>query len=523
MGPSRLNACRLVAIVCLCVPIWQPAWGYGWTGHWRVLEAAWPSISAGACDGQPNPRAVRPIAPDLARHDVAVAAGLGAVISDIGYITQGTGQFSDLMHYVGTGNYIDNLVKAACERYGDDPAMMAFLVGVRSHYWADRVGHHEGTNVAVAALSEKNRDRALERVVYEMDMPMHKRLELGAFTVYDLGHGVIRVATSFITGGAEKQLVERARSVLRQAAEMTYGKAGAELVPDFVAILAFMYHVSESVCQTALVTYGKGSAPVPDQGAMLDACKKMAQTPKPESPQKDPAAGKLAVEGIKLVLRPKLKQTYDASIEKVTDRLRHAGKGPLANYNLDTNLPSVGGQYQHADIAYQRLHESAKGSCDPAHPEAIVRSALTDWRSFQPAGICVRNAASEPMRTLSCAASPPSAAQSLMQRYWLRDLAPQTQAGATAAAPASASAGGSDTCRTATFRWNRTVFRMDAQCVLSAEPAARAIEFMLACPAARRRNPGRLPMDALDRLRLPPRNYCGLDPATGLYPTTPCL
>ena len=92
MYPSRLNAFRLVTIVWLCFPMCQPVWGYGWTGHWWVMEAAWPSLSAGLCDGLPNQHAFTPGALDLTRQEIALAAGLGTVVSDIGYITQGTGK-----------------------------------------------------------------------------------------------------------------------------------------------------------------------------------------------------------------------------------------------------------------------------------------------------------------------------------------------------------------------------------------------------------------------------------------------
>ncbi|MGT2458098.1 zinc dependent phospholipase C family protein [Cupriavidus basilensis] len=519
MHPSRLNACRLVTIVWLCFAMCQPVWGYGWTGHWRVMEAAWPSLGAGLCDGQSGQHTFKPGALDLTRQEIALAAGLGAVISDIGYITQGTEQFSDLMHYVGTGNYIGNLVKTTCAKYGDDPAMIAFLAGVRSHYWADRVGHHEGTNVAVATLSARNHDKALTRVAYEMDIPMHKRLELGAFSVYDLRYGTVRVATSLIVGGGESRLVERAAYVLAMAAEMTYGKAGAILVPDYATILTFLYHVSDSVCQTAQATYGEGPARTADLRTMLDACKKMVQTVKVTGAQKDPASYQLAAEGIQLANHAGLATIYEASIDKVTAALRYAGKGPLANYNLDTNLPSVGGQYAHADVAYRRLGAAPADRCDPAHPEAIVTSAFRDWHGYQPAGVCVRHAASEPMRTLSCAARPPSAAQALIERYWLWDLAPPPRAdgAATPAQTTPASAAQADSCRPVNFRWQQTAFRMDAQCVLSAAPSARAIDLMLACPAARNGSTRFQPDEALDRLRLAPREYSPLDPATGLY------
>lgn len=506
MFPSCRNACRLVAIVSLCLAICEPAWGYGWTGHWRVMEAAWPSLSAGVCDGQPNSHAFAPDAFDLNRRNIALAAGLGAIISDIGYVRKSTEQFSDLMHYIGTGNYLDDLVTTTCEKYGDDPAMVAFLAGMRSHYWADRIGHHEGTNVAVAMVSDSNRDKALTRVVYELDIPMHKRLELGAFSIYDLRYGGLRVAINFVAGGdALRGLVERVRYALVLAAEKTYGKAAAQFVPDYATMLIFVSQVVGSVCASASATYGTRPTPT-DLRTLLDTCKKVADTP---DVQKDPGVLKLAAEGYALARQPGLESIYEKSISEVTEVLRRPHKGPLPNYNLDTNLPSVGGQYHHADVAYRRLGTAADDHCDPAHPETIAGKAKRDWHAYQPAGLCVRQAVSVPMQTRSCSANPPSAATAFVEKYWLWDQARPLRPANTAMR--------TDSCHPAKLRWNRTTFQMNTQCVLSADPPARTLDLMLACTAARDGRTTLTPDDALDRLRLAPREYGPLDTATGLY------
>jgi len=502
MFPSCRNACRLVAIVALC--LCQPAWGYGWTGHWRVMEAAWPALATGVCDGLPGAHPFPPGTLDLDRNDIALAAGLGAVLSDIGYISQGTEQFSDLMHYIGTGEYLANLVATTCEKYGDNPAMVAFLAGMTSHYWADRVGHHEGTNVAVAMLSDRNRDKALKRMVYERDIPMHKRLELGTFSTYDLRYGGLRVAIRFVSGGDQlRQIVERARLVLQLAAEKTYGKAAGQFMPDYARMLLFVSQVTASVCASAAATYGTNPKPG-DQRALLDSCRKVAATPARADAQDAPGVLRLAAEGYALAKRPGLESVYEASIRAVTDVLRQPHRKPLPNYNLDTNLPSVGGQYHLADFAYLRLGAVAGDHCDPAHPETIAVKARHDWHAYQPAGLCVRQAVSEPMPTLSCNAPPSAATTAFVAKYWLWD---QT---ANAAAPTGP-------CQPAIVQWNRIRFHMNAQCVVEAEPAARTLDLLLACTAARSGHTALKPDDALDRLRLAPREYGPLDPDTGLY------
>ncbi|MGT2491743.1 hypothetical protein ACU4GD_17505 [Cupriavidus basilensis] len=53
--------------------------------------------------------------------------------------------------------------------------------------------------------------------------------------------------------------------------------------------------------------------------------------------------------------------------------------------------------------------------------------------------------------------------------------------------------------------------------MLSAAPSARAIDLMLACPAARNSSTRFQPDEALDRLRLAPRGTRRWTPPRGLY------
>lgn len=503
MSVSRY-ACHLLAAACLFGATCGGAWAYGWTGHWRVMEAAWPSLSAGVCDGQPHPHPFPPDVLSLDHNEIAFAAGLGAIASDIGYVSASTEQFSDLMHYIGTGNYIDNLVAITCEKYGDDPAMVAFLAGMRSHYWADRVGHHQGTNIAVAMLSDTNADRALTRVVYEQDIAMHKRLELGAFSAYDLRHGGLRVAVRFIAGGsAFGRVIERMRYALALAAARTYGRAAEQFVPDYATILLFTAQVTDSVCTSAALTF-RGTRAPDNVAGLLETCRKVAETPVRTDAQKAPGLRQLVTEGYSLTERqPGLEAIYERSIAAVTGALRQAHRGPLPNYNLDTNLPAVGGQYRHADAAYLRLGASASGACDPAHAEAVGELALRDWTAFQPAGLCVRHASNVPTATLACDAPPPTAIW--IASRWLWDLLPMSGDSRPEA------------CKPTTLRWQRTTFRLDAQCRLSANPPSHTAELIVACAAARGGQATVRQDDALDRLRLPPHEDGPIDPATGLY------
>jgi hypothetical protein len=86
--------------------------------------------------------------PNLTPADLEIArsyAYAGCVIQDIGYYPFGDKAFSNLTHYVRTGDFVVNLFRNAA-----NANELAFAVGALSHYIGDSVGHSEATNLAVA-------------------------------------------------------------------------------------------------------------------------------------------------------------------------------------------------------------------------------------------------------------------------------------------------------------------------------------------------------------------------------------
>ncbi len=68
----------------------------------------------------------------------------GCVIQDIGYYPFGDEFFSNLTHYVRTGDFVVNLFRDAT-----NANELAFAVGALSHYTGDTIGHATATNLAV--------------------------------------------------------------------------------------------------------------------------------------------------------------------------------------------------------------------------------------------------------------------------------------------------------------------------------------------------------------------------------------
>jgi hypothetical protein len=87
--------------------------------------------------------------PDELREARSYAYG-GAVVADLGYFPFGDKLFSELLHYVRTGDFAEAVLASAHDRNG-----YAFALGHLAHYAADGVGHPRATNRAVAELFPK--------------------------------------------------------------------------------------------------------------------------------------------------------------------------------------------------------------------------------------------------------------------------------------------------------------------------------------------------------------------------------
>ena len=116
----------------------RPASAYSLLTHEQLIDLTWKeSIVPLLLSRYP---ALTPAQLDEAR---AYAYG-GCVIQDIGYYPFGDMSFSNLTHYVRSGDFVVNLFRNA-----QNANELAFAVGALSHYVGDSIGHSQATNLAV--------------------------------------------------------------------------------------------------------------------------------------------------------------------------------------------------------------------------------------------------------------------------------------------------------------------------------------------------------------------------------------
>src|ERR1700758_209960 len=185
---------------------------------------------------------------DQIREAHAYAYG-GAVIQDLGYYPFGNREFSDLVHYVRSGDFVHELLLES-----QDVDEYAFALGALSHYASDITGH-PAVNQSVAIMYPKLRAKFGPIVLYAQDKTAHIRTEFG----FDMAQvAKKRYAPEqyhdFIGFEVSKELLERVFPVV-------YGMQLKDVVPhEDLAIGSFRYSVSSLIphmTQVALRTHRK--------------------------------------------------------------------------------------------------------------------------------------------------------------------------------------------------------------------------------------------------------------------------
>jgi hypothetical protein len=190
---------RFLAVLLLIFILQPHASAYSVLSHEEVVDLAWlPQIV-------PLLRARYPsLTDDQLRTAHAYAYG-GSVIQDIGYYPFGSHQFSDLVHYVRSGDFVATLLRDAT-----DPNQLAFALGALAHYCGDTDGHPT-VNLVTAQENPKLDRRYGPIVTYEENPVAHVRTEFG-FDVVEVAHGRYSQQNyrDFIGFQVAKPLLERA-------------------------------------------------------------------------------------------------------------------------------------------------------------------------------------------------------------------------------------------------------------------------------------------------------------------------
>jgi hypothetical protein len=168
--------------------------------HEAIIDSAW--------DGNIKPlllkRYPNASVDDLVRAH-AYAYG-GCIIQDMGYYPFGSKFFSDLTHYVRTGDFVKALIDDS-----QDINEYAFALGSLAHYAADNQGHSIAVNPSVAVEYPKLERKFGKTVTYAENPTAHLRVEFG-FDVLQVARGAYAPQSyhDFIGFQVSKPVLDRA-------------------------------------------------------------------------------------------------------------------------------------------------------------------------------------------------------------------------------------------------------------------------------------------------------------------------
>jgi hypothetical protein len=239
----RLLAIHAVTILLIVLMCSDGASAYSVLTHEEIVDLLWTdAIEPLLLKRYPA------LSEDQIREAHAYAYG-GAVIQDLGYYPFGNREFSNLVHYVRSGDFVRELLLES-----QDVNEYAFALGALSHYAADIAGH-PAVNQAVAIEYPKLRAKFGNSVRYAQDKTAHLKTEFGFDTVQVAKN---RYASQqyhdFIGFHVSKSLLERAFPVV-------YGVELKDvLIHEDLAVGSYRFAISRLIpqmTQVALQTHKK--------------------------------------------------------------------------------------------------------------------------------------------------------------------------------------------------------------------------------------------------------------------------
>jgi hypothetical protein len=159
------------------------------------------------------------------------------LIQDLGFYPFGSHLFTNLTHYVRTGDFVRSLIDGAT-----DANEYAFALGALAHYAADTEGHPMAVNPGVPMMYPKVRAEVGPSALYVESPARHLMVEF-AFDV-------LRVAKGGYVAQAYRDRIgfEVAKPALQRAVRETYGLDLGDLIMSVdLAIATYRKAVSDTI------------------------------------------------------------------------------------------------------------------------------------------------------------------------------------------------------------------------------------------------------------------------------------
>ena len=385
------EALALVCVLAVLLVNPEKTEAYSVTSHQAIIDVVWePNIKPAIRKRFPNAR------DEEIDRGQAYAYG-GAIIQDLGYYPYGSPFFSDLTHYIRSGDFILAMLRDSRDVYE-----YSFALGAMAHYAADNNGHRVGVNRAVPILYPKLKKKYGDTVSYEDDKLAHVKTEFG----FD----VLEVAKERFAPESYHDYIgfEVAPRVLEQAFQETYGLDLKKVLGDETKVLkSYRHAVSDLLPKATRIAWDlkkdeiqKDEPGITRQKFLYNLKRANYEKEwgkdymKPKFSDKVlafiykilPKIGPLKVLQFKTPT-PETERMFEASFNETLDQYRkllneerESGKPALMNGNFDLGEVSGPGKYRLSDTTHAKLLDKlADQKFAGMTPE--IRAELLDYFS----------------------------------------------------------------------------------------------------------------------------------------------
>jgi hypothetical protein len=360
-GRCGVRVAAIFIVILLCA---SGSFAYSVLTHEEIVDLVWTDE-------------LRPLLlqrfPGLTEEQITEAHGYaygGAVIQDLGYYPFGSVEFSNLVHYVRSGDFVRELLLQS-----QDANEYAFALGALAHYTSDIAGH-PAVNQAVSIQYPKLRAKYGNSVRYAEDHTAHLKTEFG-FDMVQVAKN--RYASQqyhdFIGFQVSKTLLERTFPVV-------YGVELKDvLAHEDLAIGSYRFGVSRMIpqmTQIALRTHKKDMMKETPNFAKKKFLYRLSRSEYEKNWGKDYTKADFSTRLWSMLLRympkigpfkalgfnnptPQTEDLYFKSINTTVDHYRiylkqvRAGSFQLANYDFDTGKITAAAEYALTDDTYAKL------------------------------------------------------------------------------------------------------------------------------------------------------------------------
>ena len=342
-----------------------PCKAYSVLTHQAIIDVNWEKVLVPLLQ-QKYPG----ISADALKEAHAYAYG-GSVAPDLGYYPFGSRLFTNLVHYVRSGDFVLALLNDS-----QNSNEYAFALGVLCHYYADRYGHSIGINESVAILYPKMRKKFGDTVTYADNHISHIRTEF-SFDVLQTARGTYTSTAyhNFIGFKVARQLLERVfKQIYGLDVDKLFGDFGKTVARFRWTVINLLPEITKVAWQTQKQAIRKLS-PNAKAGNFIYRVRRKTYTREFDDEYKKP--GFLAhVLALTIRMAPKIGplrplkfeppgpeaedlfiHSFDTTVLYYSRAITQLSNGELvlSNINYDTGKTTAAGEYKPGDDCYSKL------------------------------------------------------------------------------------------------------------------------------------------------------------------------